>query len=81
MPMTRKHQRLALILSGLSVVAVALALILNAMRDSIMFFSTPVMIAENQYSAWPPFPAWRRSEEGFAGARRQPFSQFQGVRR
>jgi cytochrome c-type biogenesis protein CcmE len=44
--MTRKQRRLVLIGGALSVLAVAAALVLNALRDSIVFFSTPSMAAE-----------------------------------
>jgi cytochrome c-type biogenesis protein CcmE len=44
--MTRKQRRLALIGSGLAVLAVAVALMLNAFRDSIVFFNSPSDIAE-----------------------------------
>jgi cytochrome c-type biogenesis protein CcmE len=44
--MTRKQRRLTVIGGSLAVLAVAAALVLNAMRDSIVFFSTPSMVAE-----------------------------------
>ncbi|HLJ00737.1 MAG TPA: cytochrome c maturation protein CcmE [Bradyrhizobium sp.] len=44
--MTRKQRRLTIIGGALAVLAVAAALVLNAMRDSIVFFSTPTMVAE-----------------------------------
>src|ERR1700682_3783691 len=44
--MTRKQRRLTIIGGSLAVLAVAAALVLNAMRDSIVFFSTPTMAAE-----------------------------------
>src|SRR5437588_5415503 len=44
--MTRKQRRLTMIGGSLAVLAVAAALVLNAMRDSIVFFSTPAMVAE-----------------------------------
>ncbi|MGL4556673.1 MAG: cytochrome c maturation protein CcmE, partial [Afipia sp.] len=44
--MTRKQRRLTLIGCSLAVLAVAAALVLNALRDSILFFSTPTMAAE-----------------------------------
>src|SRR6202047_789754 len=44
--MTRKQRRLTIIGGSVAVVAVAAALVLNAMRDSIVFFSTPAMVAE-----------------------------------
>src|ERR1700720_2441698 len=44
--MTRKQRRLTIIGGSLAVLAVAAALGLNAMRDSIVFFSTPAMVVE-----------------------------------
>jgi cytochrome c-type biogenesis protein CcmE len=44
--MTRKQRRLTLIGSSLVVLAVAAGLVLYALRDSIVFFSTPTMAAE-----------------------------------
>jgi cytochrome c-type biogenesis protein CcmE len=44
--MTRKQRRLVLIGSGLAVLAVAVALMLNAFRDSIVFFNSPSDVAE-----------------------------------
>ena len=44
--MTRKQRRLTIIGGSLAVIAVAAALVLNAMRDSIVFFSTPQIVAE-----------------------------------
>ena len=42
--MTRKQRRLTMIGGSLAVLALAAALILNALRDSIVFFSTPQMV-------------------------------------
>jgi cytochrome c-type biogenesis protein CcmE len=44
--MTRKQRRLILIGGSLGVLAVAVALMLNAFRDSIVFFSSPTDIME-----------------------------------
>lgn len=44
--MTRKQRRLALIGTGLAVVAVAVALVLGALRDSIVFFNSPTDVVE-----------------------------------
>ncbi len=44
--MTRKQRRLTMIGGALLVLCVAIALVLNALRDSIVFFSTPQMVAE-----------------------------------
>ena len=53
--MTRKQRRLTMIGGSLAVLAVAAALVLNAMRDSIVFFSTPVMVAEKHIPAGKRF--------------------------
>jgi cytochrome c-type biogenesis protein CcmE len=44
--MTRKQRRLVLIGSGLTVLAVAAALVLGALRDSIVFFNSPTDVVE-----------------------------------
>jgi cytochrome c-type biogenesis protein CcmE len=44
--MTRKQRRLMMIGSAIAVLAIAAGLVLNALRDSIVFFSTPSMAAE-----------------------------------
>jgi cytochrome c-type biogenesis protein CcmE len=44
--MTRKQRRLTIIGCALGVLALAAALVLSALRDSIVFFSTPTMVAE-----------------------------------
>jgi cytochrome c-type biogenesis protein CcmE len=44
--MTRKQRRLVLIGGGMGVLAVALALMLNALRDSIVFFNSPSDVME-----------------------------------
>jgi cytochrome c-type biogenesis protein CcmE len=48
--MTRKQRRLTMIGGSLAVLAVAAALVLNAMRDTIVFFSTPSMVTEKHIS-------------------------------
>ena len=53
--MTRKQRRLTMIGGSLFVLAIALALVLNALRDSIVFFSTPVMVAEKHIPAGQRF--------------------------
>jgi cytochrome c-type biogenesis protein CcmE len=45
--MTRKQRRLVLIGGSLGVLAVAVALMLNAFRDSIVFFNSPSDVVEN----------------------------------
>lgn len=44
--MTRKQRRLVLIGSGLAVLALAVALVLNALKDSIVFFNSPSDVVE-----------------------------------
>jgi cytochrome c-type biogenesis protein CcmE len=44
--MTRKQRRLTIIGCALAVLGIAAALVLNALRDSIVFFSTPSMVSE-----------------------------------
>jgi cytochrome c-type biogenesis protein CcmE len=44
--MTRKQRRLVLIGSSLGVLAIAAALVLGALRDSIVFFNSPTDVAE-----------------------------------
>jgi cytochrome c-type biogenesis protein CcmE len=46
MAMTRKQRRLVLIGTGLGVVALSLGLVLNALRDSIVFFNSPTDVVE-----------------------------------
>src|ERR1700747_2589139 len=48
--MTRKQRRLLLVGAGLGVLAVAVALMLNAFRDSIVFFNSPSDVAEKHIS-------------------------------
>jgi cytochrome c-type biogenesis protein CcmE len=44
--MTRKQRRLVLIGSSLGVLAIAAALVLGALKDSIVFFNSPTDVAE-----------------------------------
>jgi cytochrome c-type biogenesis protein CcmE len=44
--MTRKQRRLALIGTALAVLGVAAALVLNALKDSIVFFNSPTEVVE-----------------------------------
>src|ERR1700749_4602599 len=46
--MTRKQRRLTLIGCSLAVLGLAATLVLNALRDSIVFFSTPSMVSEQR---------------------------------
>jgi cytochrome c-type biogenesis protein CcmE len=49
--MTRKQRRLALIGGSLAVLAVAVGLMLNAFRDSIVFFNSPSDVVEKHIGA------------------------------
>jgi cytochrome c-type biogenesis protein CcmE len=49
--MTRKQRRLMLVGGSLVVLAAATALVLYSMSDSIVFFSTPSMVAEKHIAA------------------------------
>jgi cytochrome c-type biogenesis protein CcmE len=49
--MTRKQRRLILIGSSLGVLAIAAALVLSALRDSIVFFNSPTDIVEKKPAA------------------------------
>ncbi len=49
--MTRKQRRLILIGSGVGVLAVSALLILNALRDSIVFFNSPTDVMEKKIAA------------------------------
>ena len=53
--MTRKQRKLTIIGGALAVLAVAVGLVLNALRDSIVFFSTPTMVAEKHVAPGTPF--------------------------
>jgi cytochrome c-type biogenesis protein CcmE len=46
--MTRKQRRLALIGTGLGVLALAAVLVLTALKDSIVFFNSPTDVVEKQ---------------------------------
>ena len=44
--MTRKQRRLTLVATGLGVLALAAALVLSALKDSIVFFNSPTDVIE-----------------------------------
>jgi cytochrome c-type biogenesis protein CcmE len=44
--MTRKQRRLTLIAAGIGILGLAVALVLSALRDSIVFFNSPTDLAE-----------------------------------
>ena len=53
--MTRKQKRLSLILGALAGLAVAVALVLFALQDSIVFFYTPSDVSEKNVAAGTRF--------------------------
>ena len=79
--MTRKQRRLVLIGGGLGVLAVAVALVLNAMRDSIVFFNSPTDVAEKHVGPGKRFRLGGTGQDGQPGARRQSAGQVRGDRR
>ncbi|KIU45338.1 MULTISPECIES: cytochrome c maturation protein CcmE [Bradyrhizobium] len=62
--MTRKQRRLTLIGCALVVLAIAAGLVLNALRDSIVFFSTPSMVAEKHLGPGKRFRLGGLVEQG-----------------
>ena len=48
MAMTRKQQRSAFIVTGLVILVIAAALVLTALKDTIVFFYTPSEVAEKK---------------------------------
>jgi cytochrome c-type biogenesis protein CcmE len=44
--MTRKQRRLALIAAGVGILGIAVALVLSALKDSIVFFNSPTDLVE-----------------------------------
>ncbi|WP_342726689.1 cytochrome c maturation protein CcmE [Bradyrhizobium sp. B097] len=53
--MKRRQRRIVMIGSSLAVLAIATGLVLNALRDSIVFFTTPMMAAERHIVAGKRF--------------------------
>ena len=62
--MTRKQRRLTMIGGALVVLAIAAGLVLNALRDSIVFFSTPTMAAEKHVPVGKRFRLGGMVEQG-----------------
>ena len=52
--MTRKQKRLALVLGGMASLGVAVALVLSAFNDNLVFFYSPSDVAQKQPSAGRP---------------------------
>ena len=46
--MTRKQRRLLLVGTGVGVLAIAAALVLTALKDSIVFFNSPTDLVEKR---------------------------------
>jgi cytochrome c-type biogenesis protein CcmE len=62
--MTRKQRRLTMIGGAAAVLVIAAALVLNALRDSIVFFSTPQMVAEKHIPPGKRFRLGGMVEQG-----------------
>jgi cytochrome c-type biogenesis protein CcmE len=62
--MTRKQRRLTMIGGALCVLAIAAGLVLNALRDSIVFFSTPAMVSEKNIQPGTRFRLGGMVEQG-----------------
>lgn len=62
--MTRKQRRLTMIGGALCVLAIAAGLVLNALRDSIVFFSTPAMVSEKKIQPGTRFRLGGMVEQG-----------------
>jgi cytochrome c-type biogenesis protein CcmE len=62
--MTRKQRRLTMIGGAFAVLAIAAGLVLNALSDSIVFFSTPQMVVEKHVPAGKRFRLGGMVEQG-----------------
>src|SRR6476620_9424911 len=62
--MTRKQRRVVLIATSLAVLAVAVGLVLVALRDSIVFFYSPSEVTEKQLGAGQRFRLGGLVEDG-----------------
>lgn len=62
--MTRKQQRIAMIVGGMALLAVAAGLILYAIRDTLVFFYTPSEVAEKSIAVGTRFRLGGLVEEG-----------------
>jgi cytochrome c-type biogenesis protein CcmE len=62
--MTRKQRRVVLIGTSLGVLAVAVGLVLFALRDSIVFFYTPTEVAEKHLNSGQRFRLGGLVEDG-----------------
>ena len=72
--MTRKQRRLVLIGGAVGVLAVAVALVLGALRDSIVFFNSPSDVVEKHVAPGARIrlggnPLWLVTKAGGFGGR------------
>src|SRR6201990_1244892 len=77
--MTRRQRRLTMIGGSLAVLALAAGLVLNALRDSIVFFSTPSMAAEKHIPAGKRFRLGGLVENGSLVRGGNVAGRFKGV--
>ena len=62
--MKTRHQRIALILTGLVVLGIVAALILNAFRSNLVFFYSPTQVAAGEAPKGKPFRIGGMVKEG-----------------
>ena len=79
--MTRKQRRLSLIGAALGVLVVAVALVLGALRDSIVFFNSPSDLAEKQIKSGTRMRIGGLVKEGSVQPPRQICGVLRGHRR
>ena len=79
--MTRKQRRLALIGSGLGVLGLAAALVLFALKDSIVFFNSPTDVVEKHIAPGSRIRLGGLVKPGSLDARRQSAGALRGDRR
>ena len=70
MPMKPRHKRIALIVAGLAVLAIAATLVLNAFRSNLVFFFTPTQVAAHEAPQGRNFRIGGLVEKG--SVKRQP---------
>src|SRR6185312_5303011 len=68
--MKPRHKRMALILAGLALLAIAAALVLNAFRSNLVFFFTPTQVAAHEAPQGRTFRIGGLVEKG--SVQRQP---------
>src|SRR5512138_2629504 len=62
--MKARHKRLAMILGGLAVIGVAVALVMSAFQQNLVFFFSPTQVAANEAPKGRAFRVGGLVEEG-----------------